>query len=106
MKPRLCGYTLVDSEGEEYPCNRPVTGWRWYQDVPHEDCLDMACDYHENEGGRRMHEAALTIAYIRGIWLNDLGHATYCESLATGRGRNCNCWRATIGAIIDPEDQS
>jgi hypothetical protein len=49
-----CGYTLVDKDGEEYPCSRPAISWRWYQDVAHEDCLERVCDLHENKGGVRM----------------------------------------------------
>lgn len=49
-----CGYAVVDRDGEEQPCDRPATGWRWYQDCDHEDTLDIACDLHANEGGRRM----------------------------------------------------
>lgn len=54
---QTCGYTLVGRDGEEGPCGRPVTGWRWYQDVEHEDCLERACSLHANEGGRRIHAA-------------------------------------------------
>ena len=66
-----CGYTVIDTEGEEQPCGRPATGWRWYQDVKdyaHEDCLEVACDLHANEGGRRIHaaESALVEAERRG----------------------------------------
>lgn len=59
-----CGYAVTDSDGIEEPCGRPVTGWRWYQDCGHEDLLDTACDWHANEGGRRIHEleASLTAA--------------------------------------------
>lgn len=49
-----CGYTVVDGDGEEQPCDRPATGWRWYQDCGHEDTLDVACELHANEGGRRL----------------------------------------------------
>lgn len=52
-----CGFTIIDSEGVEQPCERPCTGWRWYQGHFHEDTLERACILHENEGGRRMHEA-------------------------------------------------
>lgn len=52
ITPETCGYALTDDDGEQYPCDRPATGWRWYQDVgEHEDMLDAACDHHENEGG-------------------------------------------------------
>lgn len=60
----LCGYALVDRDGEEYPCDRPATGWRWYQDVPHDDALSPACDLHANEGGRRIHDAEATVARV------------------------------------------
>lgn len=49
-----CDYTVTDADGREEPCDRPVTGWRWYQDVEHEDMLDAACDWHENAGGNLM----------------------------------------------------
>lgn len=50
-----CGYTVVDADGEQQPCDEPATGWRWYQDVgEHEDLLDVACEGHSNEGGRRI----------------------------------------------------
>jgi hypothetical protein len=52
-----CGFTVIDSEGNEQPCDRPATGWRWYQDCDHEDMLDVACSLHANEGGQRIHEA-------------------------------------------------
>jgi hypothetical protein len=52
-QPR-CGYTVVDRDGIEQPCDRPATGWRWYQDVEHEDMLDVACDWHANIGGQRI----------------------------------------------------
>jgi hypothetical protein len=54
MSADLCGYTVVDHDGIEGPCDLPATGWRWYQDVEHEDTLDAACDLHSNEGGRRI----------------------------------------------------
>jgi hypothetical protein len=54
MSADLCGYTVVDRDGIEGPCDLPATGWRWYQDVEHEDLLDVACDLHGNEGGRRI----------------------------------------------------
>ncbi len=54
MSCDLCGYTVVDRDGTEGPCDLPATGWRWYQDVEHEDTLDAACDLHSNEGGRRI----------------------------------------------------
>ena len=43
----------------------------------------------------------MKVARVDVIWESDDGHATYCESLTTGRGRDCNCWRATIGAILE-----
>jgi|GEM_PF-5688907 len=45
-----CGHTVV-RKGHEEPCGRPSVGWRWYQDVEHEDCLGQACARHENVGG-------------------------------------------------------
>jgi hypothetical protein len=57
-----CGFTVYDSDGEEQPCDRPTTGWRWYQGHEHEDALDVACELHENEGGRRIHAAERALA--------------------------------------------
>jgi hypothetical protein len=63
-----CGYAVVDKDGDEQPCDRPATGWRWYQDVgEHEDLMDAACDWHENEGGRRIHEAEAAVARVRAL---------------------------------------
>jgi len=57
LRSEWCGFTLVDKDGDEFPCGRLATGFRWYQNVPHEDALDVACELHENEGGRRIAEA-------------------------------------------------
>lgn len=59
-----CGYAVTDKDGYQQPCDRPATGWRWYQDVEHEDTLEAACDWHENEGGRRMHDAEAAILRV------------------------------------------
>lgn len=61
---KRCGYAVTDAEGIEEPCDRPTTGWRWYQDCGHEDMLDVACDWHENEGGRRLAEAEAKVARV------------------------------------------
>lgn len=50
-----CGYAVVDDEGIEGPCDREATGWRWYEDCGHEETLEPACMWHENESGRRLH---------------------------------------------------
>lgn len=61
-----CGYAITDDDGEQQPCDRPATGWRWYQDVgEHEDLLDVACDWHANEGGRRIAELTAQLAAAR-----------------------------------------
>jgi hypothetical protein len=61
-----CGYALTDADGEQYPCDEPATGWRWYQNVgEHEDMLDEACNHHANEGGRRIVEAEAALADLR-----------------------------------------
>lgn len=60
-----CGCTVWDAEGEAQPCDRPATGWRWYQGHDHEDTLDVACALHENEGGRRLHAAEAALAEER-----------------------------------------
>lgn len=63
--PERCGFTIVDADGIEQPCDRPATGHRWYQDCgEHEDLLDVACDWHSNEGGRRIHDAEAKLAAI------------------------------------------
>ena len=43
-----CGHLVHDQDGLEAPCDRPTTGWHWYQDVGHEDALGEACDLHVN----------------------------------------------------------
>lgn len=97
---RTCGYTLVDGEGEEYPCDRLATSWRWYQDVPHEDVLTEACVIHENEGGRRMHEAETIVDQVRVMHDDTIDqHALFCESHHR-RARHCNCWRAVLAGIL------
>ncbi len=60
----FCGHTIV-RDGIEEPCDRPAFGWRWYQDVPHEDCLEPACTIHENVGGNRLHRAESEVARVR-----------------------------------------
>lgn len=65
MRDPACGYTLVDDNNEEYPCDAPAPSWRWYQDVEHEDCLSPACERHENAGGIRMAEMADEIEHLR-----------------------------------------
>ena len=62
-----CGYAVTDAEGIEQPCDRPATGWRWYQDVGHQDCLLPACDWHANYGGDRMHAAEAELSRLRGV---------------------------------------
>jgi hypothetical protein len=66
MTEQRCCY-IIDGEGMEQPCDRPATGWRWYQDVEHEDCLAVACSFHSNEGGRRMHEMDVELRSLRGV---------------------------------------
>lgn len=67
-----CGYAVTGDEGEQEPCDRPATGWRWYQGVgDHEDMLDVACEWHRNEGGDRMaaHDAlAEAVRELRDEW--------------------------------------
>lgn len=48
----FCGMTLVDEDGDEYPCDERATGWRWYQECGHEDVLSPACNNHSTEAGR------------------------------------------------------
>ncbi|MDR6861954.1 hypothetical protein [Phycicoccus sp. 3266] len=59
-----CSFT-VTREGEDSPCERPATGWRWYQGHDHEDTLEPACAVHENTGGNRMHAAEALVAELR-----------------------------------------
>ena len=63
----LCGYAVVNNDGNEEPCNRPAAGWRWYQDCDHEDALDVACSIHANEGGRRIAEAEAKVARVEAL---------------------------------------
>lgn len=61
-----CGYQIIDRDGDEAPCDEPATGWRWYQDVgEHEDLLDVACEFHRNEGGDRMHGLMQQVQTLR-----------------------------------------
>ena len=89
----LCGYTLVDKDGEEYPCDRPATGWRWYQDVEHEDSLDVACDYHANEGGQRIHDAEAEVDRLTRELAEAQGKVARVEALFSG-GPDSPCWTA------------
>jgi chromosome segregation ATPase len=59
-----CGFTII-VDGEEEPCDRETSGWRWYQGHDHEDMLDEACWEHENVGGNRMHAAEVRVAELR-----------------------------------------
>lgn len=83
-----CGFTVYDAEGEPGPCDRPATGWRWYQGHNHEDALDVACELHSNEGGRRLHDAESAAALARQTALGNLkeahgwkARALYAESM-------------------------
>lgn len=87
-----CGYAVVDRDGDEQPCDRPATGWRWYQDCGHEDMLNVACDWHANEGGRRIHEAEAAVERVRA--LADLGVREQWPP---------DEWRAGIRAALDGE---
>lgn len=51
MSGQRCGYTIVDRDGDEQPCDLPAGQWRWYQDCGHEDLLDVACEHHANKAG-------------------------------------------------------
>jgi hypothetical protein len=113
-----CGYALEDKDGEQYPCDRPATGWRWYQDVgDHEDLLDVACDHHANEGGRLIAqlkadlERARTIAVAleQQVALVATTVAIWQDELDTGKIRDPNarfCWELAASEIrraLDPE---
>lgn len=93
-----CGYTLVDEDGEEYPCDKPATGWRWYQDVPHEDALEPACWHHQNEGGRRIHAAESAAAGDVGRLSEEWRQFT----TAAGFGDGVTEPQATPLHVIDP----
>ena len=70
-----CGYQIIDRDGDEAPCDEPATGWRWYQDVgEHEDLIDVACEFHRNEGGDRMHGLMQQVQTLRA----DLRHIAEC----------------------------
>lgn len=85
MSERVCGYAVIDVDGTEEPCDRPAPYWRWYQDCEHEDMLDVACDWHANEGGRRM----AAVQALVDEWQRELdtgairdSNARYCWSTA------------------------
>lgn len=65
-----CAYEVTDANDDPQPCDRPATGWRWYQGHAHEDMLDAACEFHENEGGRRIHEAEAEVKRLGRILSN------------------------------------
>lgn len=75
-----CGYTVLDTDGIEEPCGAVATGWRWYQDVEHEDSLDVACDLHANEGGRRLHEAEQQVARVEALRVHWVKYCTTAEA--------------------------
>lgn len=78
-----CGYSMTDLDGNEEPCDRPARGWRWYQDVgEHEDLLDVACDWHANEGGRRIREAEAQVARVE-AWCDQQDARSKGESPTT-----------------------
>ena len=64
-----CGHAVTNPDGIEEACGRPGTGWRWYQDVEHEDSLGVACDHHKNEGGRRIAALTAQVAAVRAALL-------------------------------------
>jgi chromosome condensin MukBEF ATPase and DNA-binding subunit MukB len=93
-----CGYTLVDNDGEQYPCDRPATGWRWYQDVEHEDALDEACELHSNEGGRRIHDAETELDRLRAeIADRDAEAADISRSMGVSMEQAAAAWRRATG---------
>ena len=62
-----CGYAVTDSDGEQSPCDRTAHGWRWYQDVEHEDMIDIACVWHENVGGAIIAGLAAAVARVSAL---------------------------------------
>ena len=101
--PDLCGYTTVDRDGCEQPCDRPTTGWRWYQAVEHEDLLAAACDLHANEGGRRLHAAERAIERVRAEIAEHPG--TAWDSAIKLRDRVLAALEANdTGVTLDPRD--
>lgn len=102
-----CGYTVTDEDGILQPCDRPTTGWRWYQDVEHEDLLEVACELHENEGGRRMHAAEAKIEQVEAIHarreFEDSPGVYYCGHCQTTAG----LWPCpTVAALADPKGET
>jgi hypothetical protein len=99
-----CGYAVTDRDGNEEPCDRPATGWRWYQDVgEHEDLLDVACDLHANEGGRRIHAAEAALARVLALvrkWESTPGNASDFDY---GRWHRAGA-NAVRSALTDPEE--
>ena len=99
MTGERCGHTIIDADGEEQPCDRPATSWRWYQDQrDHEDLLDVACSLHENEGGRRIRYAESELAALRGERdrvriVADHWHSFACDHLDE------QSWKVTAHAL-------
>lgn len=67
MSGERCGYTVIDSDGDEQPCDRPAVGWRWYQDCGHEDTLDVACSWHANKAGETFAAINALVAKYRAV---------------------------------------
>lgn len=71
-----CGF-VTKQKGKEVLCGRPCSAWRWYQnDARHDTGLVAVCDWHGNEGGRRMHAAE---ALLGEAYAEDSGLALWSE---------------------------
>lgn len=62
-----CGYAVTDREGIEGPCDRDATSWRWYEDCGHEEVLEPACFWHENESGKKIHALTSRLASVEAL---------------------------------------
>lgn len=53
--PDTCEIEMEDcSSGELGPCDRPCTGWCWYDGGEHEPMLTRACHLHETDGAEAL----------------------------------------------------
>ena len=94
-----CGFTIV-VDGEEEPCDREATGWRWYQGHDHEDMLDEACWEHENVGGNRMHALCDEVDYLRAEVRQALSDRIAMERLAHERLVRAEAAEARLDALV------
>ncbi|MFM0874783.1 hypothetical protein QU886_27860, partial [Klebsiella pneumoniae] len=54
QKPDTCMIAVEDADGELGPCDRPCTGWCWYDGREHDPMLTRACHLHETNGAEAL----------------------------------------------------